>query len=197
MVHSEYVGQEQNRSPQSEITKVEGAEERELNFNIFRELEYLKNSIVNGARLPLTDLVILDRQLLLDRLETIEHRLPAQLATAMEITERQEEIVSQTETYVNRLVSSAQEKAAKSVSETSIMRQSELAAAKLKLQAERECERLRQMATAESQEIIAGADGYAAEVLGKLEHQLNDMLSVVKNGRQQLEGKEEASQTPH
>lgn len=197
MLHSEYVGKEGNPPAQSKITNSEVAEQQELDFNVFRELEYLKNSIANGTRLPLTELVILDRQLLLDRLEIIKHNLPPQLAIAIEIIEQQEEIVRQTETYVNQLVSSAEEKAAKAVSETSVMQQSELMAAKLKLQAERECERLRQMATAESQEIIAGADSYAAQVLSKLEHQLSDMLSVVKNGRQQLEGKEEINQKPH
>ncbi|MGV2827429.1 hypothetical protein [Myxosarcina sp. GI1(2024)] len=204
MLNSQYLGRE-GRPPHSKITdeqtstdrfrdsseNLAEAAERELDFEIRRELEYLKNLVTNGTHVPLTELVILDRQMILDRLEIIKRSLPVQLATAIEITEQQEEIVRRTEAYVERLVSSAEEKAAAAVRESSLMRRAELAAAKLKLQTERECERLRQMAISESEEIIAGADSYADRVLANIEQQLNDMLSVVKNGRQQLEGQKQ------
>ncbi|WP_036486212.1 hypothetical protein [Myxosarcina sp. GI1] len=184
MLHSEPVQQDRQMQRSEASTNI--AEAGKPDFNIFRELEYLQTLIMNGTHVPLTELVVLDRQSLLDCLEIIKRNLPSQLAIAIDMSERQEEIVRQTEIYVENMVSAAEAKAAEIVEESTVVRKAELAAAKLKLKTERECEQMRQMALTEYQEILAGADSYADGVLGNIEQQLNDMLSVVKNGRQQL-----------
>lgn len=185
MLHSEYVKQKQQSQQQEASNNI--VENGAADFNVFRELEYLQSLIKNGASVPLTDLVLLDRQSLLDCLEIIKRHLPLQLTTAIDITNQQEEILQQTETYAEGMINSAEAKAAEIIKESTIVRKAELAAAKLKLQTERECEQMRQMALEEYRDILAGADSYADGVLGNIEQQLSHMLSVVKNGRQQLD----------
>jgi hypothetical protein len=41
---------------------------------------------------------------------------------------------------------------------------------------------------AECEEIQNGADDYADHVLGSIEQQLNEMMRVIRNGRQQVQG---------
>ncbi|NEO66806.1 MAG: DivIVA domain-containing protein, partial [Moorea sp. SIO4G2] len=49
-------------------------------------------------------------------------------------------------------------------------------------------EQMRQMTLAECEEIQNGADAYADGVLYNIEQHLSDMLRVIRNGRQQLNG---------
>ena len=81
-----------------------------------------------------------------------------------------------------------------------MLRQTELEASKIKFDAQQECEQLRQttyeeierwreMATIEYEEIQKDADNYAKTVLSDLEDNLSQMLTIVHNGRQQLEPK--------
>ena len=168
-----------------------------LNFDFQTELENLEETILAGNRIPLTELIIINEQLLLDRLDIIKENLPNQLATAITIVNRRQEIIAEAEKYALELTRSAREKATKIIHESAIVRQAEIEAAKIEIQTEDKCEQLlkktkaeikqwRENAIAECQAIQMGADCYADEVLGNMEQQLLDMLAVIKNGRQQL-----------
>ncbi|MGL5074372.1 MAG: hypothetical protein ACRDBG_00830, partial [Waterburya sp.] len=102
------------------------------------------------------------------------------------------------EGYAYLIVQSAEKKAREIVQESAIVRQAELDGAKIRLKVEQECEQLkqatkneieqwRQEAIAECQVIQKEADLYADNVLGDLEQKLQNMLTVVQNGRQQLQ----------
>lgn len=169
-----------------------------LRFNIQIELENLENLILEGTHIPLTELFLLDRDLLLEQLERIKENLPTDVATAIEIVNHQRQIIADAESYAYLVVKSAEEKASQILQESAIVRQAELDGAKIRLKTEQECEelkhltqkeieRLRQDAIAECEAIQAGADVYADGVLGNLEHRLKEMLEVVQNGRQQLQ----------
>ncbi|HBE16501.1 MAG TPA: hypothetical protein DDW51_02520, partial [Cyanobacteria bacterium UBA11367] len=58
---------------------------------------------------------------------------------------------------------------------------------RLRRQAQQELLQMREQALAECDDIQNDADDYAEAVLLNLEQQLNDMLRVVRNGRQQLQ----------
>ncbi len=169
----------------------------QANVNIQAELDYLEDLISNGTHIPLTQLIILDKGLVLDCLDAIKEHLPVELAAAVEIVNYKQQIIQQAENYARQLVTSAREKASAMVQEAAIVRQAELEAAKIKLRIEAECDRLeaktqaeieqwRELAKAECLEIQAGADQYADRVLSNLEQQFNDMLGVIQQGRQQL-----------
>ena len=167
-------------------------------FDLEIELNSLEELIVNSTNIPLTELSVVDRDLLLHQLNLIKENLPADLATAIEITKHRQKIIEDAEGYACLIIKSAQEKASQILQKSSIMRQAELNGAKIRLRVERECEELkqaaraeiellRQNAIAESIEIQKGADNYADDVLGDIEQRLQQMLGVIQNGREQLD----------
>ena len=170
----------------------------QFGFNLEIELNSLEELIINSTNIPLTELSVVDRDLLLHQLHLIKENLPADLATAIEIAKHRQKIIEDAEGYACLIVKSAQEKASQILQESSIVRQAELNGAKARLKVERECEelkqtaraeieQLRQNAIAESLEIQQGADSYADRVLGDIEQRLQQMLGVIQNGRQQLD----------
>lgn len=170
----------------------------QANFNIQIELDNLEELILGGANVPLTELTILDAGLLLEQLNQIKASLPVEFTTAIEIVNRSQEIIAEAEGYAYLIVQSAEEKAIEMVQESAIVRQAELDGAKIRLKTEQECEHLkqttkneieqwRQEAISECQMIQKEADRYAESVLGDLEQKLQEMLTVVQNGRQQLQ----------
>ena len=175
------------------------ADQFDSSFNIEIELDYLKELILSSTRLPLTDLSIVDENILLEQLQQIQDNLPIELATAVEIVNRRQEIIADAQSYACFIVKSAQEKVNEIVRESAIVRQAELDGAKIRLKTETECEQLeqttkneiaqwRQDAIAECQAIQTDADNYADRVLEDLEQRLQQMLVVVQNGRQQFDG---------
>lgn len=184
---------QKNYSPNSQIqfNGSQGAgdiaESAHSGFEIEAELDRLKESILNAARIPLTELAVIDEDLILEQLLKIQENLPVELATAIEIVNRRQEIIEDARGYACLIVKSAEEKAHQIVQESAIVRQAELDGAKLRLKTEQECEQLRQNAIAECQAIQEGADLYADNVLKDLEERFGEMLGIVQNGRQQLD----------
>lgn len=169
----------------------------EAGLNLETELDSLEELIINSTNIPLTELAVVDRDLILHQINIIKENLPANLATANEITNHQQKIIEEAHGYACLIVKSAEEQASKILQESSILRQAELDGAKIRLKAERECEQLKQTTLAEiehlkqtaineSISIQKGADDYADSVLSDLEQRLKQMLEVVHNGRQQL-----------
>jgi len=197
MLQTNYSQNYQNQYEKSEQEEV-FVDESKSDSNIQIELDNLEYLVEDGTRIPLTELVILDQGALLDRLNAIKEILPKELATAIEIVNRQQEIIAEAENHALRLVESAEERANSILQESAIVRQAELDGAKTRLKTEQECEQLiettqneiqqwRQDAISECEEIQTGADNYADGVLSNIEQQLRDMLIVIQNGRQQLD----------
>ena len=187
----------QNQTIQMTTLERLQAEDNHLSFSIEIDLSNLKEIILAGTNVPLTELTILDKDLLLEQLNQIQANLPADFAMAIEIANHKQYIISEAEAYACLIVKSAQEKADRILQESAIVRQAELDGAKIRLKTERECEelrqttkeevdRLRQVAIAECQEIQMDADSYADNVLKDIQQQLQEMLEIIHNGRKQL-----------
>lgn len=166
---------------------VDVPENSEADFNIEVELDNLKDLILDGSHIPLTELAIVDENLLLEQILHIQENLPIELATAFEIVNLRQEIIADAQEYAYSVVKSAEEKAHQIVQESAIVRQAELDGGKIRLKIEQECEQLRQNAIAQCEAIQMGADDYADHVLEDLESRLQEMLGIIQNGRQQLE----------
>lgn len=169
-----------------------------LSFNIEIELNTLVELVLNCTTIPLTELIIIERDLLLNQLTQIKDNLPLDLATAIEIANCRQQILSEAENYASLLVKSAEAKAQQMLQDSAIVRQAELDGARIRIKTERECEelkqtiqnevaQLRQNAIAECQSIQIDADSYADDVLGDIEQRLQQMLEIIQNGRQQLD----------
>ncbi len=192
-----------NYTPESEITA------ESPGVDIQQELSLLEEMILDSPRLPLFRRTLVDEEKLLDQLDVVRLHLPTAFAEATEIVQQREEILLQAEDYGQQLVDAAAAKAAQILNETGIIQEAERTAKLMQQQVQQECQQLREetlmeieriqrtsmqeleemqrIAMADAQQIQDGADDYADRVLGNIEQQLNDMLRVIRNGRQQLE----------
>lgn len=173
--------------------------QREFQFDIQEKLAQFEDLILDATRIPLTELIVLDEANILEHLDAIKVNLPPELASAVEILHQKRKIISEAEDYARRLVRLAEERATAIIQESAIISQAKLEAAKITSETQQQCDRLRQdteaeiaqwrkNAIAECQEIQVGADRYADGVLGSVEQQCQEILTIIQNGRQQLNG---------
>ncbi len=169
-----------------------------LNVDFQQELEQLESIILDGVRIPLTELIVVDEALILDQVDSIRQHIPREIAIARGILQRQQEILKQAEDYAHQVIESAKQQAERIIKESALLRQAELEATRIKIETQRECEQLRQetqveieqwqeIAIAQYEDMQNGADDYARNVLGNLEEQLSQMLVIIRNGYQELE----------
>lgn len=186
-------------------------------IDIHRELNRIEELVLDSPRIPLSNRTLIDEERLLEQLDAIRLALPMVLQEAMGVVQQKDAIFREAEKYAQEIIVSAEQRAVQILDETGLVRQAELEAAQTRQQLQQECEILRdellaemeqirrqaqqeaddmrQMAIAECQEIQRGADDYADRVLSNMERQLMEMVSVVRNGRQQLQDDPNGRQT--
>lgn len=196
------------RSSPSDLDPLEPVQSPASDFAILQELETLQEILYDSFHLPLTPWTIVDEGKILDQLEVVHDSVPGAVQKALRILEEREAIITQAKDYASRIVQNAQQQAARLLDESGIIQQAEQQAYQIRRQVQQECEsiqqqalaevdrlqqvthqeiqQVRQQTIAECSEIQEGADRYADSMLSRLERDLGDMLSVVRNGRQQL-----------
>lgn len=168
------------------------------NVDIQQELNRLEEMVLASPHIPLTRRTLVHEEQLLDQLDLVRLHLPAVFQEAQDIVQQKKEILLQAEQYARELIEAAEARAAQILNDMDIVRQAELQAKLIQQQVQQECDELRRQAQqeleemrlraiAESEEIQQGADEYADRVLQNIEQQLNDMLRIIRNGRQQLQ----------
>lgn len=178
-------------------------------IDIQEELNRLEELILeDGFRIPLTGRTLIDEERLLEQLDFIRVSLPSVFQEAAAILEQKDEILLEAEEYGQQIVEAAQAKRAQILAQSDIIKQAEQEAEELRRKVQLECEammqetlseidlkrracqqeleEIRKTAIAQAQEIENGADEYADSVLEGIEQDLQDMLRIITNGRQQL-----------
>ena len=191
-----------NRAMHGEANRIGGVD-------IQQELNKLEEMILDSPRIPLSRRTMIDEEQLLDQLDLVRLSLPAAFQEASEIIQHKEEILIEAEQYAQEIIADAERRAAQIMDEMGILRQAEMEAQHIRREVQRECEEMQQqvltdieqvrrraqqefeemqrMTIAECEEIQRGADIYADGVLRDMEQQLNDMMRIVRNGRQQIQ----------
>nr|WP_315871042.1 hypothetical protein [Trichocoleus desertorum] len=164
--------------------------------------------ILDSPRIPLSRRTLVDEEQLLDQLDLVRLNLPTAFRDAEELLRHKDDILLETEQYAQEIVEVAERRAAQILDELGIVRQAEMEARQIRQHVQQECEamqeqtmaeidrmrrqaqqdldEMRRMAIAECEDIQEGADAYADRVLGDMEHQLSEMVRIIRNGRQQL-----------
>uniref|UniRef100_UPI0025B2D42E hypothetical protein n=1 Tax=Trichocoleus desertorum TaxID=1481672 RepID=UPI0025B2D42E len=177
-------------------------------MDIQRELNRLEEMILDSPRIPLSRRTLVDEEQLLDQLDLVRLNLPTAFRDAEELLRHKDDILLETEQYAQEIVEVAERRAAQILDELGIVRQAEMEARQIRQHVQQECEamqeqtmaeidrmrrqaqqdldEMRRMAIAECEDIQEGADAYADRVLGDMEHQLSEMVRIIRNGRQQL-----------
>lgn len=170
--------------------------------------------IMEGAKVPFTGRKLINEEDILAQLEQIEQSFPQSVKTAQMIIERQDQIIAQAKKQAQDIIKGAEQRAAHIADELRIRQQAELEAQKIRQQvqqevdmmrkrvmdevnalrqnSEKEVSQLRQVTRAECHERQVEADRYADRVLSEMERQFNEMLMVIKNGRQHLKPRSSA-----
>ncbi|MBW4675310.1 MAG: DivIVA domain-containing protein [Desmonostoc geniculatum HA4340-LM1] len=191
-----------SNSPPQEYVGTEGS------IDIQEELNRLEEMVLSSLRIPLTGRTLIDEEKLLDQLDYIRLGLPGIFQEAAAILEQKEEILLEAEEYGQQIVEAAQAKKAQILAESDILQQAKQEAEQMRRQVQQECEaimqetlaeierkryacqqeleQMRQTAIAHAQEIEDGADQYADSVLENIQQDLQEMLRIITNGRQQL-----------
>ncbi len=192
-------------------------------FNLQQELDRIEEIVLESPRVPLSGKTVVSEDELLDQLDVVRVNLPAAVQESVQIVQQREEILMEAEQYAQEIITSAEKQAAAILSEMSIIRQAEANAAQLRSQTEQDCEALRSQTLSEIEQlqnqarqeweetrnrtvteaktIQEDADTYADQVLENMERQFMEMLHVLRNGRQKIQGGqsldiEGATQTP-
>ncbi|NER52254.1 MAG: ATP synthase F0 subunit B [Symploca sp. SIO1A3] len=181
----------------------------ERGIDIQQELNRLEDILFDSPHIPLTKRTLVDEEVFLAQLDLVRENLPRAFKAAEELVQERETILMQAEEYALEIVEVAEQRADQLLDEMGIIQQAELEAnqirkqvsqecetlqqqtlaeiERMRLQAKQELEQMRQHALTECEDIQNGADDYADSVLINIEQQLNDMLRVIRNGRQQLQ----------
>ncbi len=179
-------------------------------IDIQRELNRLEEMILDSPRIPLTRRTLVDEEQLLDQLDLIRLNLPSAFQESDIIVRHKDEILQEAEEYAQEIIDAAEQRAARILNEMGLIQQAKSEADQLRQQVQHECDTLQQQTLseieqiryrlqqeleekrsrtmAECEEIQNGADDYADHVLGSIEQQLNEMMRVIRNGRQQIQG---------
>lgn len=179
-------------------------------FNIQQELDRIEEIVLEGARVPLSGKTLVSEDELLDQLDVVRVNLPAAVQESVQIVQQREEILMEAEQYAQEIITAAEKQAATILNEMSIIRQAEAQAQQVRTQTNQECETLRSQTLAEIEQlqtqarqdweemrartmndaktIQEDADTYADQVLENMERQFMEMLHVLRNGRQKIQG---------
>jgi F0F1-type ATP synthase membrane subunit b/b' len=166
--------------------------------------------ILDSIRVPLSRLTLVDEEQLLDQLDLVRLNLPSAFQEATEVAMHKEEVLMEAEQYAQEIIAGAEQRAAQILDEISIVRQAEIEAQRIRQQVQQECEAMQQqtladidqvrrraqqeleemqrLALVECEEIQRGADDYADRVLQDMEERLSEMMRIIRNGRQQVQG---------
>jgi F0F1-type ATP synthase membrane subunit b/b' len=184
------------------------ASNRAAEFNPQEELDLLEEIVLESFRVPLVRWTLIDEDKLLNQLDLVRMNLPEAFEKAVALLRKKQEILAEAEEYAQRIIQSAQQRAAQILDETGIIQQAQAEAHQIRQQVQQDCDTIQrqtlseieqmrykaqqelqqmyQQTQAECAQIQDGADEYADRVLGSIEQQLGEMLSIVRNGRQQL-----------
>lgn len=176
-------------------------------MNLNKELDKLEEMLLeSGPRMM--GRTMIDEEKICQQIDLVRLTIPDSIAQAEEILRYKQQIFADAEKYATDVIKTAEQKAAKLVEDSVILRQAEVEAYQLRHQIQQECEQLqsqtmneinqvrrqaqkeweamRTKAITESEEMQRGADDYSDRMLGNLENQLVEMLKIIQNGRKEI-----------
>lgn len=139
-------------------------------------VERLETLVVNARKLPMTSQVIIDQAALLDLIDQLRIAIPEEVKQARRINQESDRVLAKAREEAEQIIGAGQEQAALLLQDQAILREAEMRA-----------EEITQRAQQKSDETTRGADQYAADVLLRLEGDLNKTLSIVKKSLELLE----------
>lgn len=151
-------------------------------MNLINLLGQLEELIQKAPEVPLTGRAIIDGDLALELIEKIRNAVPEEIRRAEKLQGEREAFLREAQAEADETIQRAEAYAAKLVSDSHVVQRAKQEAERIMEDARRQCEELRRE-----------ADKYALDVLTDLENRLSHLLEVIRNGRAELEGSQNAA----
>jgi cell division septum initiation protein DivIVA len=139
-------------------------------------VDRMEEIIKASRRVPFGHLRLLDERRIWPLLDQMRISVPDEMRRAERIIREKERTKAQATEEAERIIELARQEAAQLAAEHSIARKAEQDAVAIREQAKRQ-----------AQQIVAGADEYAFDVLCDLEQELKRTLTVIENGIRTIE----------
>jgi cell division septum initiation protein DivIVA len=156
-------------------------------MNIQKELDRLEDLILSSFRIPLLGKTLVSEEALLDVLDQVRINLPKVIEEAEQIYAIRDKLLAQAAGEAQRLIEQSDKEALRRIAADQITQTAQAQANALLSEATSEAARIRQEALQQAQEVQSGADQYAEKILNNLEGNLDQLLQIVRNGRQTLQ----------
>jgi cell division septum initiation protein DivIVA len=127
-------------------------------------------------RFPMTSKFLIDEQDFLDIIDQLRVAIPEEIKQARRITVEKDRVMGQVQTEADKILITAQERAAVMLQDNEVVRMAEQRAQAILTEAEARAEEVRQ-----------GADQYALDILQNLETEMSRTLAQVKKGKATLQ----------
>jgi hypothetical protein len=139
-------------------------------------VERLETLIVNARKVPMTSNVMLDQAAILDLIDQLRLAIPEEVKQARRTIQEGDRVIGNAREEAERIIAAAQEQAALLLQDQAILQE-----------AESRADDIAGRAQLRAEETMRGADQYAADVLLRLEGDLDKTLSIVKKSLDVLE----------
>jgi hypothetical protein len=149
-------------------------------MDILYLVDRLEEAVKSGKTLPFRNLRAVDEADILPLLDQMRISIPEEVRRAERIIRDKERTLAQAHEEADRIVALARKEAARLSAEHTIVQTAESRAVVIRERAEREADQIR-----------SGADGYAYDVLCRLEQELKRTCTVVENGINRLQADQE------
>ena len=144
-------------------------------MDILMLVDRLEAVINGGWRPPMTDKVMIDEREALEVIDLMRTAIPEEIKQSRRVNQDRERLIAEAQADANRLMGQAQDKLDHLTNDEAVVQAAELRAGDIE-----------QDAYARAEEVRAGADEYAYELLEQLSSRLERMMSEVRNGIQAL-----------
>jgi hypothetical protein len=150
-------------------------EPMEMSETVFKLLEDMEEHIQGCRRVPMTDKVLVGEEALLDYIDRIRSLLPEELRQARMMVKEREQLLDETRGEAERALAEANRRIEEMIKESEIVKRAELAAEEIVAQSRRVAHEIRNNATQ-----------YADNIMSGLEANLEQNLTVIRRGREEL-----------
>lgn len=132
-------------------------------------VERFEALVVNARKVPMTSQIILEQGTVLDLVDQMRVSIPEEIRQARRVSQESDALISRAKDEAEGIVAAAQEQAALLLQDKELLRR-----------AEEEGAALLERSRAQADETTRGADAYAADVLRRLESDIETTLGTLR-----------------
>jgi len=165
--------------------------------SIYKLLDKLEMMILKGIPIPFTPFVVVNHEKVIDVLDKVRACIPSEIQEAHGIIKRSEDIQIEAQRRAEHILIEAKEKAERILSESELLKAVHAEAERIKGEVISEVEELRRKALeetemirnksiAESTAIREGSDRYAESILTKMDRDLSEIQTIIRNAQDHL-----------